>query len=157
MFDISVDARTALGIARFYSPIDTGNAKFNATNKFMTSKGFKINYSLADAYYIYFLEEGTKKTTQHLGYISNRTVPAIANFIKIKYVFRDRNRKKKYQGMALNGNLDRTTGVGLEQRKSRHEQSLNYDLEKQSLANQWEHNKDIENKTDDWERVDYID
>ena len=59
--------KQALGLARSYSPMDKGNAKFNATQKFITPKGFRINYSLAKAYYIYFLEEGTQKNTTTRG------------------------------------------------------------------------------------------
>ena len=156
--DISVDMRTSLGLARRFSPQDTGNAKFNATKAFMNARGFRINYSLNDAFYIYFLEEGTRKSMQHQGYIANQTVPAIAHFLNVKYNHRSKAQLKRLYGMAWNGNLDRATDSTLERRTKRQEASLNYDLETNSnlKGKQWQHNANIENNSNEWERVDYL-
>ena len=48
-------------IAKGLAPIDSGNLRYNAIKiKNRTQNSFTLNYSLTDAYYIEFLEEGTK-------------------------------------------------------------------------------------------------
>jgi len=156
--NIGVDMRTSLGLARRFSPEDTGNVKFNATKAFMTSRGFRINYSLADAYYIYFLEEGTKKSTRHQGYIGNKTVPAIANFLQVKYAIKDKKQTKRIYGMAWNGNQDRSIESKSLSREQRNLYSQSLDLNQISniQGKEWEHDTNIENNSDKWKGVDYL-
>ena len=85
------------------------------------------------------------------------TVPAIASFLNIKYKYKDKKRIKKINSLARFGNLDIASESTLDLRSKRQEASLNFDLEKQSQIQKWEHNPKNENQNDDWERVDYFD
>jgi len=154
--NINGDLSISLGLARSFSPEDTGNAKFNALRGFMTNRGFKINYSLADAYYIYFLEEGTSKSKRHIGYIGNRTVPAIAHFLNVKYVHRNKPQLKRIQGISMNGKIDRADSERTTKREKRNLKSLNFDPTTIPEKDEWKHNPSIENTSDDWKRVDYL-
>jgi len=103
---IRAERNICLGMARYYAPIDTGNLRYNAINVDYTADGFVINYDLSSAYYIYFLEEGTKYTTKHQGFIANQTVPAIASYIQAKFTDGDQDLIGYYEHNALLGNYD---------------------------------------------------
>jgi len=157
-YNIGVDMRTSLGLARRFSPEDTGNVKFNATKALRKSNGFRINYSLSDAFYIYFLEEGTRKSTRHQGYISNITVPAIAHYLEMKYAQKNKKQTKRIYGIATNGNLDRNIDNNLDARTRRNLYSKSLDLNQISNVpnREWQHNPNIENNNDDYKRGDYL-
>jgi len=97
MPNISQDSFICLGIARGLAPYDTGNLRFNALNSFFTNNGFVINYSIADAYYIYYLEEAENR---HKGFIGLKTVPAVANYLFNRYVTHNSNNFQKYKNYA---------------------------------------------------------
>lgn len=108
------DMHVALGLARSMSPVDTGNVRYNAIQAQTTNDGFVIKYSLSDAFYIYFLEEGTKYSTKHKGFIGARTVPLIAEYLYSKYTDRDIGMVAKFEGQARLGNQDFAKKLGIE-------------------------------------------
>lgn len=101
---IQNDMRTALGIAQYISPIDTGNLRYNAIKGDLTADGFVIRFSLQDAFYIYFLEEGTRKFQGHKAFIGGQIVPAIASYINAKYATGDKTKAAQYRWYARIGN-----------------------------------------------------
>jgi hypothetical protein len=153
MFDISQDQNVSLGIARNFSPMDTGNVKFNATQAHKTNDGFVVSFSLADAYYIYFLEEGTRKSTQHQGYIANKIVPGIANYLHTKYARKNKKQTRKIENISRRSLEPRGITQGM---KRRHERSLAIDVDKVAEANAWKHESSIEQYDKDWQRVDFF-
>ncbi len=50
----------SLNIAKSLAPIDSGNLRHNAIKLLRRKNGFTIKYSAVDAYYIEFVEDGTK-------------------------------------------------------------------------------------------------
>lgn len=159
MFDIQRDMNTAHGIARMFAPYDTGNLRFNAIKSSRTNDGFVITYSLVDAFYIYFLEEGTtrKGGMRHVGFISNKTVPAIANYLYTKYELKDKKKAEKIRYMAYKSHLD--IDIDSQRRENRNKFSLSIDLDR--LANmpnkEWQHNPNNEVFDEDWKRGDFFD
>jgi len=103
---IRSEKHTVLGLARFYAPFDTGNLRYNAITVGDIPDGIGLNYDLSSAFYIYFLEEGTKYTTKHQGFIANQTVPAIASYIQAKFADGDQDLIGYYEHNALVGNYD---------------------------------------------------
>ena len=100
--NIAQDSFICLGIARGLAPYDTGNLRFNAVRSFMTNNGFTINYSVADAYYVFYLEESENR---HKGFIGQKTVPAVANYLFNKYVTHYSYNSRKYKDFAENANI----------------------------------------------------
>lgn len=136
------DMRVAEGIAQAVAPFDTGNLKFNAIKSELTNDGFRIRYSLGSAYYIYFLEEGTRISTRHQGFIANKTVPLIASYISAKYEQQNKkivNEFKHYSHLAKQDTMENKM-----LRQKRLEQSLRIDVEQMSYERGWEHNEEME-------------
>lgn len=73
-------ALDGLLLARDIAPKDTGNLAFNAISMRYTHNGFKIFYSGQKAFYLGYLQEGTKYTTKHKGFI-DMTATAISAHI----------------------------------------------------------------------------
>ena len=64
-------------------PYQTGNLKFHATKgNMLNSNTYIITFDSKIAPYVEALEEGSNK---HKGFISDKSVNAIINYIKIKY------------------------------------------------------------------------
>jgi len=103
---IRSEKHTVLGLARFYAPFDTGNLRYNAITVGDIPDGIGLNYDLSSAFYIYFLEEGTKYTQQHQGFIANQTFPAIASYIQAKYADYNDDLTDYYKQNAKLGNND---------------------------------------------------
>ena len=140
--DVLEDMKVAEGIAKALSPFDTGNLRFNAIKSSLTNDGFRVVYSLADAYYIYFLEEGTQKSTMHQGFIANRTVPTIASFISAKYKQRKKSIVSDFKNKSLLAYEDRN--YNWIEREQRNLYSKNINLDKLARENEWEHNTEME-------------
>lgn len=149
------DSIVSVGIAMAMSPYDTGNLRFNAIKRIAKPNGFIINYSLAEAFYIYFLEEGTSKSIQHQGFIANRTVPAIANYLFQKYEAQNKKQVSKWQKISREAAND--IDIDSEKRSIRNKQSLNVDLESVSQQQKWRHNEFIEQYDKEWKRDDFFD
>lgn len=140
--EIENDMRVALGLAQLYAPQDTGNLRFNAIKAEMTNDGFRIKYSLQDAYYIYFLEEGTRKSTKHVGFIANETYPIIASYLHAKYQKQNQPLVKEFIYASLIGSQDFLGDS--KARMDRLNFSQNIDITALSVKNRWEHNPNIE-------------
>lgn len=153
MFDIESDMRVADGIAKMFAPMKTGNLRFNAIKSNITYNGFRIRYSLSDAYYIYFLEEGTKKMQMHVGFISNRTVPAIAYYLFSKYDEYNKKEVNKIKRLSKNAQTNDAYSL-LYYRGERHKKSLGFDLETVSKQEKWEHDVNNEVFDTNWKRGD---
>ena len=130
--EITIDAMTCLGIARSLSPFDTGNLRFNAISQHETTDGFVITYSLANAYYIRLLEEGIS-SNRHIGFIANRTVPAIASYLYSKYSSKNQAREATFKALSIQGNTymseeNLRSTFDKVSREQRHEQSMNMDI-----------------------------
>jgi len=137
--NISSDMRVSKGIAMALAPFDTGNLRFNAIKSVMTNNGFRIRYSLADAFYTYFLEEGTRKTTRHKGFIGNRTVPTIASYLYSKYEKPNKSKTSRFQYVSRKAQTD--MGIN-EQRNLQNQQSLALDVKQIALEKKWKHDMD---------------
>ena len=143
-----------LGIARYYAPFETGNLRYNAIQAYDTSDGFSIDYDLSSAFYTYFLEEGTRYSTRHQGFIANLTYPAIASYINARYADYNEDLVYYYQDNAAQGNYDVYKkdkaiygNYMLSAREERHLESKLLDMQTQGhMANvyQWEHNPSYE-------------
>jgi hypothetical protein len=68
-------------LAKEISPFDTGVA-MGAIKSSSFLNVIDIDYNLAEAHYIEFLEEGTRKSGKHVGYISQNTVYAFTREIQ---------------------------------------------------------------------------
>ncbi|MCK9576409.1 MAG: hypothetical protein M0R51_10850 [Clostridia bacterium] len=65
-------------------PYDTGNLKYKATYGDLSLSGFGIGIVRFDTYkapYIDFLEYGTKNSQKHKGFIKNKSVKAVVDYI----------------------------------------------------------------------------
>jgi len=155
--DIIQDMKTCLGLARSVSPYKSGNVRFNAMSAYQTNDGFAIRYSLADAFYIYFLEEGTRYTTRHQGFIANRTVPLLASYLLSKYVQENSASALALFKQGYFGNIDEVRTRGwtrnaekrevMAERQELHYQSRLADMivqDHMSNTYKWKHNPDIE-------------
>lgn len=132
---ITYDMDIALGLAQYIAPMETGNLRYNAIRKEMRSNGFKIRYSLQDAFYIYFLEEGTRKFSGHKVFIGGQTVPAIAGFLYTKYANRDTKTLNHFRYFAHRGaNEIAQMSNGAELRQAH---SLNQDINAIAEKNNW--------------------
>ena len=153
------DMKVAYGIAIRFSPYDTGNLRLNAIKTIIRPDGFTIRYSLDDAFYIYFLEEGTKYTKKHMGFIANKTVPAIANYLFYRYsVAKNDKITRQWQRFSRQGVrslLQHYEGYD-EKLEKRHLGSLVFDLAKVSKEQQWQHNPNIEVYDPYWRRSDFL-
>ena len=148
-----------LGLARSVSPYKTGNVRFNAINSYLTDDGFAIKYSLADAYYIYFLEEGTKFTTRHQGFIANKTVPLLSEYMYTKYTIKDKIGETYFAVRSDLANIDVLKGarskklLGLLQARqekqldSRYADMINYGHMSNEYS--WQHNTSYEISAED--------
>jgi hypothetical protein len=104
--DLQSEKQACLGLARSYTPFKTGNLRYNSISVYDTAVGFNIEYKLSNAYYIYFLEEGTSKSKKWVGFIANRTVPAIASYLNAKFSTKNEDLLKYYEDRILRGNYD---------------------------------------------------
>ena len=156
MFDINDDMMVADGIAKMFAPMKTGNLRFNAIKSERMNFGFRVRYSLADAFYIYFIEEGTSRKggAKHIGFISNNTVPAIANYLFTKYEAKKRNQTNKIKRLSRNAQIDNK--FESKTRAKRHAGSLNFDLETVAREQDWKHNTDNEVFDTNWKRGDFF-
>ena len=146
---IKFDMNVAEGIAKTLAPYETGNLRFNAIKSQLTDDGFRIKYSLADAFYIYFLEEGTRKSTTHQGFIANETLPTIASFISAKHKQRNKKVVNHFRYRANQSQIDESSDW--EQRAIRNEYSRNLDIDLISKKQGWEHNTSMEIYDDNFE------
>ncbi len=71
-------------LAKQISPFDRGNA-MDAIKSTASASQIHISYDLNEADYIEFLEEGTRKSGKHVGYISQDTVYAFTRMIQDTY------------------------------------------------------------------------
>jgi hypothetical protein len=71
-------------LAKEISPFDSGNA-MGAIRSSSTNNQILISYDLNQADYIEYLEEGTRKSGKHVGYISQDTVYAFTRLIQDVY------------------------------------------------------------------------
>lgn len=63
-------------------PYKTGNLKFNATTvSFLGENTFKIVFDETIAPYIKYLEEGTKNSSKHQGFISQRATDDVIQYL----------------------------------------------------------------------------
>ncbi|MCK9575885.1 MAG: hypothetical protein M0R51_08070 [Clostridia bacterium] len=141
------DKSVCTNLARFYAPMRSGNLRYNAIQSYITTDGFIIVYSLNEAYYIYFLEEGTKITSKHKGFISNITVPAIASYLNAKY--NDVSDMKKYyeENAILGGNdiyMQQGNERMISERNLKLLESLNLNVPKLAETYDWQHNQNNE-------------
>jgi len=113
--DFNEDRNIAEGIAKAASPYETGNLRYNAIKSELVQNGFNIIYDLNSAFYIYFLEEGTKYTQKHKGFIEYGTVPLIAGFLRAKYND-DREQLHRYKMIARDGYKDLVMIKGIERK-----------------------------------------
>lgn len=127
-----------LGISRFYTPMESGNARYNATTCDDTDDGVVTSFDLSRAFYIYFLEEGTSRSMKHVGFISQRIFPAQASYLYAKYETGNRGLQEYYRENSSIGNYDiykeRQEANMLKLRESRLMASLSMnvkDIEKQ--------------------------
>lgn len=140
--NIQNDMKVALGIAQYVAPIKTGNLRYNAINAENTSDGFRIRYSLSIAHYIYFLEEGTRKSISNQGFISNVTVPLIASFISSKYETENKRLESEFRRLSKLGSIDLIGET--EARKKAQTNSLLQLSNGIAEKNNWEHKPFIE-------------
>jgi hypothetical protein len=152
---IRQDSIVSLGIAMAMSPYDTGNLRFNAIKRFIRPNGFTINYSLDEAFYIYFLEEGTSKSLIHQGFIANRTVPAIANYLYQKY--EAQNKKQTNQWQRISREAANDMDIDSKNRQARNRDSFMFDAENNIQARTWQHSPFIEQFDTEWKRDDFFD
>lgn len=151
--DILVDKNVCLGLARDVAPEETGNVKFNAMRAITTPDGFAIVYSLADAFYIYFLEEGTRYSTKHVGFIANRTVPLLAEYLFSKYDTKDKQAVMQFENRSMYGNFDNGQLYGgdyLRRRDERNLQSRLLDMQTHGHMSNvfgWQHDTRMERPT----------
>jgi len=103
---IKAEKDICLGLARSYAPMESGNLRYNAIRTDDTMDGFAITYDSSRAFYIYFQEEGTRRSMKNAGFISNRTLPAIASYIQAKFADFDDDLIGYYETRALHGNYD---------------------------------------------------
>lgn len=69
-----------------YFPYKSGRLRDLATSGTMfTDTCYRIQFNSAIAPYVVYLEEGTKKSTKHKGFIKDKCVVAIVDFICAKY------------------------------------------------------------------------
>ena len=73
-------AADGLLLARDIAPKRTGNLAFNAISMRYLPNGFKIFYDGQKAFYLEFLQEGTKYSSEHKGFI-DMTATAISAHI----------------------------------------------------------------------------
>jgi hypothetical protein len=152
---INNDSIVSVGLAMAIAPYDTGNLRFNAIKRVVRTNGFTIQYSLADAFYIYFLEEGTSKSLIHQGFIANRTVPAIANYLFQKYEARNQTQIMRLQKISREAAND--IDIDSMKREKRHLGSLGLDVPSIAEKQNWEHSQGIEQYDTDWKRDDFFD
>jgi len=132
---INFDRNISLGIAQYLAPMDTGNLRYNAIRSELTNDGFRITYSLDSAYYIYFLEEGTRHFQGHMGFIGGQTVPAIAGFMHSKYELNDTSRTNHFVHYANKG-MNEVANMVMSA-DDRLKNSLNQDLRAMATQNNW--------------------
>lgn len=137
--NIVYDMDIALGLAQYIAPIDSGNLRYNAIKKELRSNGFTIRYSLSDAFYIYFLEEGTRKFSGHKSFIGGQTVPAIASFLFSKYNSRDVKTINHFRYFAQRGAKE--IAQMSNNAELRQAYSLNQDIEAIAQKNNWKSNE----------------
>ena len=148
--DYSEDKNVCLGLARSVSPYKTGNVRFNAMQAYITTNGFVINYSLADAYYIYFLEEGTKKSSKYKGFIGTRTVLLLSDYLFSKYKMIDESAVNDYQIESMYGNSDEDSYKGQDylapRQEAQYESRLANMVNYGHMSNEfgWQHDPSIE-------------
>lgn len=141
---INHDARVCLGLARFIAPKDTGNLAYNAIESHPMHFGFRIKYSLAAAHYIYFLEEGTRVSTTHVGFIANETVPTLSAYLYAAHATQNKRMQSAFKHAAKIGEQDVSIG-DTQARQERHRYNLGLDVEAIAQKNNWKHNPRIEN------------
>jgi hypothetical protein len=151
MFDrvnVVNDMNTALGLARSVAPFKTGNLRYNSISAYLTDDGWAVQYSLQNAFYIYFQEEGTRFTTRNQGFIANKTVPLISNFLYSKYATKNMGEVESYNQQATFGNQDIFSKTNnepmLEERLNRYLFSNFLDLDKISKGYEWQHDASYE-------------
>ena len=159
MLNIENDARVCFGIAQGIAPFDTGNLRYNAMKYEMTNRGFRIRYSMSEAFYIYFLEEGTRKLSEHAGFIEQITAPAIANYLYNKYESRDKFKTRKIQNYAINKfkqyNEEQIDYAEMPKRRlSRLNSSRSIDVDKMAKDNKWQSIKGA--PVPDWKERDFV-
>lgn len=118
MIPNAVKANTLI-IAKSKMNLDTGNARHNAIRKTKDKENsYTINYSLYDAFYIHFLEEGTKKMKAHK--------PVYKAYITIARYLRDYyggNKKRHWKNVRARNVYEVGKDGNIGMRSFRHSQS----------------------------------
>jgi hypothetical protein len=109
-------ALRSLALAKQIAPYDTGNLAFNGIKVVMTNTGFRIDYIDRAAPYVEYLEEGTRHSGKHVGFISQNTVYAVTKLVHDTYNNRKSSETINYKLLA--------------------EKSKNNDARKEMLLNQ---------------------
>lgn len=139
--DFNEDRNIALGLARLYAPMETGNLRYNAIRSELVQNGFNIIYDLQRAFYIYFQEEGTRFSMANKGFIEIKTVPAIQGFLSAKYNGY-KSQLHNFKMMAREGDKDIPTIKGQEklllERGQRLQSSLNVNVEVLDIRYNWQ-------------------
>lgn len=96
-----------------YKPYDTGYL-FMFGNRYNETEQFQVAiYDLITVPYIQFLEEGTKFSQRHVGFISDKTVNAINNATASSLMNADKNNQKR-SSMISQGVMEHIKGYGRE-------------------------------------------
>lgn len=96
-----------------YKPYDTGYL-FMFGNRYNETEHFQVAiYDLITVPYIQFLEEGTKLSQRHVGFISDKTINAINNATASSLLSADKNNQKR-SSMISQGVLEHTKAYGRE-------------------------------------------
>ena len=91
----------------------------------------------------------------HQGFIANRTVPAIANYLYQKYQAQNKTQTSKWRRISREAAND--IDIDSEKRSIRNQRSLNLDLESISSREKWQHSEFIEQYDTEWKRDDFLD
>lgn len=144
--EINADREICLGLAQLIAPKDTGNLAYNAIKDEPTHFGFRIRFSLADAFYIYFLEEGTRNIQTHVGFIANQIYPTLSAYLYSRWESDNEKSVKSFERASRIGSFDDVSDESA--RDIRHKASLSQDVEAIAAKNNWRHDPNIETEKD---------
>jgi len=72
----------SLTIARDMTPEDSGNLARNSLRAQKTKDGFKLMYQYAAADYVHYLNDGTKHSQKHVGFV-DRVAKQVASYVNM--------------------------------------------------------------------------
>jgi hypothetical protein len=140
--DIQDDRIVCLGISRSVAPMKSGNLRYNAMSSYLTSDGWCIEYSLGKAFYIYFLEHGTRQSVKWKDFIGVTTVTLLSEYMYSKYANNDIKQTAEFVSMGEFGNFDSLKSSGnmkmLTLREERAYNSFSTNVMKMGIENKWE-------------------